>query len=79
MSPYKINVAVEVLFDEAGAMHPKAIIWEDGRRFEITSVSNVQRAASLKAGGNGVRYTCRIGRVDRYLFYEGPQWFVEAK
>lgn len=79
MNPYKINVAVEVLFDEAGVMHPKTIIWEDGRRFEITSISDIQRAASLKAGGNGIRYTCRIGLVDRYLFYEGPQWFVEAR
>ncbi len=75
----KMYVSVEVVFDAAGAMHPKAVIWEDGRRFEITSISDVRRAASLKAGGNGIRYTCRIGRTDSYLFYEGPQWFVDSK
>lgn len=75
----KTYVAVEVMFDEEGAMHPKVIIWDDGRRFEITSVSDVRRAASLKAGGNGVRYTCRVGQRDAYLFYEDPKWFVDSK
>ena len=55
-----------------------SVLWEDGRRFEISSVSDVRRAASLKAGGSGIRYTCRIGRKDTYLYYEDPKWFVDA-
>lgn len=74
----KTYVAVELTTDETGAMHPNRIIWEDGRKFEITSVSDVRRAASLKAGGCGLRYTCRIGSRDTYLYYEDPKWFVEA-
>lgn len=75
----KVYVAVEVLFDEVGAMHPQTIIWEDGRRFDIDSISDVRRAASLKAGGNGMRYTCFIKGKEAYLFYENPKWFVDSK
>lgn len=74
----KIYVAVELTIDEAGIMHPRSVLWEDGRKFEISSVSDVRRAASLKAGGSGIRYTCRIGRKDTYLYYEDPKWFVDA-
>ena len=75
----KVYVAVELTIDEAGVMHPSRIIWEDGRKFDITSVSDVRRAASLKAGGSGLRYTCRIGSRDAYLYYEDPKWFVDAE
>ena len=74
----KVYVAVELTIDESGVMHPHSILWEDGRRFEITSVSDVRRAASLKAGGSGLRYTCRIGSRDAYLYYEDPKWCVDA-
>ena len=51
----KVYVAVELTCDEAGVMHPQRILWEDGRKFEISSISDVRRAASLKAGGSGIR------------------------
>ena len=35
--------------------------------------------ASLKAGGAGIRYTCRIDGKLTHLFLEGDRWFVEAK
>ncbi|MEZ4509856.1 MAG: hypothetical protein R2881_09660 [Eubacteriales bacterium] len=72
----KVYVAVELTCDEAGVMHPQRILWEDGRKFEITSISDV-RAASLKAGGSGIRYTCRIGKKDAYLIMMTPKWFVD--
>ena len=74
----KVYVAVELTTDEAGIMHPQRIVWEDGRKFEITSISDVRRAASLKAGGSGIRYTCHVGHKDTYLYYEDPKWFVDA-
>ncbi len=72
----KVYVTVELTVDQDGVMHPQRIHWTDGRRFDIASVSDVRRAASLKAGGTGLRYTCRIGSRDTYLFYEDPKWFV---
>ena len=32
---------------------------------------------ALKAGGQGVRYTCRIGGREIYLFHDRDHWFVE--
>ena len=73
---------VEVLadFTADGRMFPLMIIWEDGRRYRIEEVCDCRRAASLKAGGTGLRYTCRISGANHYLFYEeNNRWFVEAK
>ncbi len=75
----KAYVAVELLTDAAGRMHPKAVILEDGRRYEIARVSDMRRAASLKAGGTGLRYLVTIGSRDTYLFFEDPRWFVELQ
>lgn len=76
---YKIYVSVEILVDTDGQIIPKAIIWEDGKRFEIDKILDVRPAASMKAGGIGTRYLCRINSKDRYLFFEDPRWFVEAR
>ena len=72
---------VEVLarIDEDGAVTPVSITWEDGRTFEIDRVLDVRRAASLKAGGSGVRYTVRIGHTETYLFLEEDRWFAVRK
>ncbi len=38
-----------------------------------------KQAASLKVGGNGLRFCIRIGSSETFLYYECPRWFVEAK
>jgi hypothetical protein len=60
-------------------MSPFAIIWEDGRRYEIDKVLFKRRAASLKAGGTGIRYTVKIRNKETHLFFEDPKWFMERK
>ncbi|WRS28891.1 hypothetical protein U6B65_01390 [Oscillospiraceae bacterium MB08-C2-2] len=60
-------------------MLPLVIQWEDGREFKIDRILDVRLAASLKAGGCGIRYTCRISGQQRYLFLEENRWFVEGK
>ena len=40
---------------------------------------DVRRAAALKAGGHGLRYTVRILGRETYLFEDEGRWFVEAK
>ncbi len=75
----KRYVAVEALFSEEGRVVPKTIIWDDGRRFVVDEVRDVRRAASLKTGGDGIRYTIRVGSTITYLFYEEPRWFVEER
>ncbi len=75
----KRYVAVDAHFDEDGRLLPRAVEWDDGRRFAIDEVRDVRRAASLKTGGDGMRYTVRIGSSVTYLFYEQPRWFVEER
>lgn len=46
----KVYVVVDVRFELDGRLKPLSIIWEDGNEYEIDSVLDVRRAASLKAG-----------------------------
>lgn len=75
----KVFVEVSVIFDLDGKMIPKALRWEDGRVYQIDKVLDSRRAASLKAGGQGIRYLCRIHGKEKYLYYDEPKWFVEAE
>ena len=53
----KQYISVTATFDRDGNILPLYINWEDGRRFEIDRVTDVRYAASLKAGGAGIRNT----------------------
>lgn len=75
----KVYVVVDVRFELDGRLKPLSIIWEDGNEYEIDSVLDVRRAASLKAGGAGIRYKVRIGRSEAYIFREEDKWFVERR
>lgn len=79
MPQEKIYVTVHAKFDCQGNIKPISIIWQDGSKFDIDKVLDVRRAASLKSGGTGIRYTIQIGKNQRYLYFEDPCWFVEGK
>ncbi len=82
----KVYVGVEVDFSPDGIMYPRALVWEDGIKYNIDRVVDIRPAASLKAGGQGDRYTVVIKGQRRYLFFEKSaevlgrntgRWFVE--
>ena len=75
----KVYVEVVAKFDPEGHLQPQSIRWEDGTAYEIDKVLHVCRAASLKAGGAGIRYTVRICNKKTYLFLEKNRWFVERR
>ena len=75
----KVYVEVTAKFDTEGNITPLSVTWEDGMVYEIDRILDRRRAASLKAGGIGMRYTCRILGQRSYLYYEEPRWFVEGK
>ena len=75
----KVYVEVTARFDVEGNITPLSVTWEDGTVYEIDRILDKRRAASLKAGGIGMRYTCRILGQRSYLYYEEPRWFVEGK
>ncbi len=73
----KTYVEVTARFTADGRIIPFKILWDDGKIYNIDRIIDVCRAASLKVGGTGIRYTCRIGQKESYLFLEENQWFVE--
>ena len=75
----KVYVEVTAKFDTEGNITPLSVTWEDGTVYEIDRILDKRRAASLKAGGIGMRYTCLISGRQSYLYYEEPSWFVEGK
>lgn len=76
---YKKYVDVIVRCYPDGTIKPMAIWWDEGKVYEIDRILDVRPAASLKAGGAGIRYTCRIQGKQTYIWQEENRWFVEAK
>lgn len=74
----KVYVEVAAVFSPEGQILPRSIRWEDGTLFAVDRVLDIRRAAALKAGGCGIRYTIRIGGRQTYLFLDEDRWFVEA-
>jgi len=64
--------------DKSGQIRPLCLTWTDGRKYEIDRVLDVRQAPSLKGGGLGIRYTCRIRGKEFYLFCDEGKWFVES-
>ncbi|MBP2630680.1 MAG: hypothetical protein H6Q70_1308 [Firmicutes bacterium] len=59
-----------------GKTRPISIDW-NGRNLEVDKISDIRQAASLKGGGQGTRYTCKICGRDIYLFCDEGLWFIE--
>lgn len=81
--PCKVYVEVHARYDPDGVFTPESVVWTDGRQFEIQKVLDVRQAASQKAGGTGIRYTCLINGKEKFLFLEEikdkQRWFMEGK
>lgn len=74
----KVFITVTAEFDADGIIRPIRLAWMDGRKYEIDRILDVRQAASLKGGGQGLRYTCRICGKEVYLFCDEGKWFVET-
>ena len=76
---HKVYVPMTADFDIDGNVMPVALTWLDGHIYEIDRVLDVRRAASLKGGGLGMRYTCQIDGRTTYIWLDENRWFVEGK
>lgn len=80
VNPWKAYVEVVADFSPEGKMVPLRIVWEDGRTYAIDQILRTDRSASLKAGGAGIRYVCRIlGQTVELYYEENGLWFVNRK
>jgi len=53
------------------------LIQTDGRQFLIDQVSEPVKCASIKSGGIGLRYACRIKQNFLYLYFDDNIWYYE--
>lgn len=74
----KVYVEVDAIFSTDGEVTPKSFVWEDGRNYEVDKVYEYKKSASLKVGGHGMRYKCRVMGKDIFLFLEDGRWFMEG-
>jgi hypothetical protein len=76
-----VDVNADCLKD--GTIMPRSFVWEDDTRYEIDKVTDIRPAASLKAGGAGLRYTVFVGKRQTYMFFEEEKgvskWFMERR
>ena len=79
----KVYVDVNEVRTKDGGLTPLSFVWEDGRRYEIEHILDVRPAASLKAGGAGIRYTVRVRNRETFMFLEEERgvhkWFMERR
>ena len=80
---HKVYVTVMASVDELGNIEPVSFVWEDGKSYEIDRITEKRPAASLKAGGAGMRYSVKVQSRDTYMFLEENhgqyRWFMEKK
>lgn len=70
-------VPVNADIDEFGVFTPRELVFR-GTRLSIDRVTDRRQAHATKTGGQGMRYTVRIGRHVTYLFQDDAQrFFVE--
>ncbi len=80
MENSKVYVNVMAEFTKDGRLLPKSFMWKDGHIYEIQKVKDIRRAASLKAGGVELRYTCIVEGRESHLYYEDNNlWFMEER
>lgn len=73
----KTYVRVSADTDEAGRVTPVSMVLH-GVSMAIDRVLDCRQAHATKTGGQGMRYTVRIGHAQAYLFQDDDQrWFVE--
>ena len=72
------DVTVFAKMQADGMVIPLRLLWENGKEYAIDKVLDIRKKASTKGGGLGLRYTCRFGNQERFIWLDGYVWFVEV-
>lgn len=75
---HKCYVKVRADFMLDGRVVPLKFRPDEGDAVLIDRVLDERPACSIKAGGQGVRYTCRVAGQVLYLFHDRNLWFIET-
>lgn len=82
MAAERKKTYIEVLarFDTDGKIAPVAVLWRDGRRYDVTKIYTSRVVPPRGEAFYPVLYDCEISGFRRRLYYEPEtgKWFVEA-
>ncbi len=81
-SIHKKYIKVNADFTVEGNVIPCSVEDDEGNVFEIQKIIDIRRAACLRAGGMGLRFTCIVDGYEKKIYYEDSKdsnkWFVEV-
>lgn len=77
-NPHKIFVEVRADHKLDGRVIPRWFRPEDENKVVIDRILDIRRAASLKAGGSGIRYICEVEGREIRLFHDDDKWYLEV-
>lgn len=72
----RMNVWVSEVKDADGNIQPKVLHWHDGREWLVERVLHICRSPDREF--DGTRYAVLIAGVEKYLYRDGEQWYVDA-
>ena len=71
----KQYIDVECRIDRDGIICPVKVLWDDGRSWDVKKVLHTCTASHNEF--EGIRYTIKIGRAEKYLYRDGRRWYVD--
>lgn len=71
-------IDVLVKFNTQGDFEPVKIKLKNNKTYLVDRVYRKDIRKSLKVGGQGLRFYCRISGKDVYLFFDENKWFLEG-
>lgn len=74
----KHRVRVVAMHELDGGTIPLAIIWDDGRRFEVVGTGAPRNRRCENTGGHALAYPVTVKGRARTLWFDGAVWFVET-
>ena len=74
----KVYLNVVATMNTDGKMIPLSFKWDD-REYKIDKVLECFIGTTAKHFTKGLRYKCRAGNKDFYLFFDEERWYVEMK
>lgn len=72
------NITVIAKMKSDGSVIPLKIVWSEIETYTIDKVLDIRKASATKTGGFGLRYTCKIKGIEKFLFLDDYVWFVEV-
>lgn len=74
-----VEVAVLASFPIDGIVKPVAVVWKDGRQFDIEKITDFIRIPKRDNSGFRYIYKCIIAGVDRCIYYNDDKWYLECR